>query len=274
MVLFNKLLLCMQLLHPGLIWKIRVEIKLRERCYGWAETCNDLEQLAERGVKQGIGKGRRHGLGKGSFSGVGLWASPVAFHSDGGNARQAHQGGKALGLFHFPQFFVPVLMPWASYKVHAPYHNSQQHIFSAPLQQKHFPQPETLLRLASKPSQQQACPSTLALPQALVLSLQASPCRRSQLTIARTIRIFRGIMTGLVKHSCPWKSLIFLAAAQSVPRRAEVWQSPFSPAWLCRLMLAHMALLLCPVTAPVPVPSRDTASGRCGTALSSLQAPS
>lgn len=135
-------------------------------------------------------------------------------------------------------------------------------------------QPETLLRLASKPSRGQPGPSTLALPQALVLSFQASPCQRSQLTIARTIRIFRGIMTGLVKHSCPWKSLIFLAAAQSVPRRAEVWQGPFSPARLCPLMLAHTALPLRPVTAQALVPSRDTASRRCGTALSSLQAPS
>lgn len=34
MILFNKLFFCMQLLHPGLIWKMRVEIKLREKGYG------------------------------------------------------------------------------------------------------------------------------------------------------------------------------------------------------------------------------------------------
>lgn len=63
MILFNKLFLCMQLLHPGLIWKMRVEIKLREKGYGWAENCNDLEQLAESGVKQGSGRGEEEWFG-------------------------------------------------------------------------------------------------------------------------------------------------------------------------------------------------------------------
>lgn len=47
-------------------------------------------------------------------------------------------------------------------------------------------------------------------------------------TLQGTIRIFRGIMTGLVKHSCPWKSLIFLAVSHhlSSGRRKQEWWTP------------------------------------------------
>lgn len=128
---------------------------------------------------------------------LGLGCESLWLHSPlvGGNAQQ---GGKALGLFHFPDFVFRFSCPelHTEYTLCTTVHNNIS--FQLHSNGNAFPSLEHCSDLsASLPD------GRPALPQALLLSFQASPCRRSQLTIARTIRIFRGIMTGLVKHSCP-----------------------------------------------------------------------
>lgn len=68
----------------------------RERCWGWAETCNGLQQFGRE-----LGEAR--GWGRGSISGAGCEHLCLHFTLGwGGIARQAGQGKKTLGLFHFP----------------------------------------------------------------------------------------------------------------------------------------------------------------------------
>lgn len=120
-----------------------------------------------------------------------------------------------------------------------------------PLPQNHRPQPDTQPDLP-------ASFSRAACPRAFLPGLPMP-----QLTIARTIRIFRGIMTGLVKHSCPWKSLIFLAAARSVPRRAGSGR-------VCSLQRGTRGSADVPSSAPAPAALPCPAGIPCsGTQVSS-----
>lgn len=248
MVLFNKLLLCMQLLHHGMIWDTRAGIKLREQCCGWAETCNEF---AERGVKQNW-EGR-NGLGKGSFYGLGVHLSDCIYLWWGEMSDRHNREGKHSACLVSPSLC------------------SRSHALIIIRNTRSTPQVTTSHPFSSTPTETlspawhpvSTCqPSFLraACPRALLPGLPMP-----QLTIARTIRIFRGIMTGLVKHSCPWKSLIFLAAVQSVPRRAGCDR-------VHSLQHGTQGSADVPSNTPAPVPSPHS-RGRCATALPSLWAP-
>lgn len=174
-------------------------IKLRERCCGWPETCNEF---AERRVKQ-IWEGRS-GLGKGSFCGLGVHLSTCIYFWWEEMSDKNNREGKHSGCLISPSLC------------------SSSHALSIVRSTCCTPQVTTPRPCSSAPTVTLSpawhpAPTCLPsfLPRALLPGLPGP-----QLTIARTIRIFRGIMTGLVKHSCPWKSLIFLAATQPVPRRA------------------------------------------------------
>lgn len=91
-----------------LVWSEKMrQLMLRERCWGWAETCNGLERFSRRAVKQGAGE--VSGWGGGLYLWGWVQAPLLAFHSGGGDiARQTGQGEKTLGLFHFPTLgFIP-----------------------------------------------------------------------------------------------------------------------------------------------------------------------
>lgn len=134
-------------------------------------------------------------MGRDSSLGLGCTSLQLHFALVGGNAQQ---GGKVLGLFHFPRFVVQFSCPelCTKYTLHTAIHNNTS--FQLHSNENAFPSLKHCADLQANIPDSRPAP-----PQVLLLSFQASPCRRSQLTIARTIRIFRGIMTGLVKHSCP-----------------------------------------------------------------------
>lgn len=237
MVLFNKLLLCMQLLHHGMIWDTRAGIKLREQCCGWAETCNEF---AERGVKQNW-EGR-NGLGKGSFCGLGVHLSDCIYLWWGEMSDRHNREGKHSACLVSPSLC------------------SRSHALIIIRNTRSTPQVTTSHPFSSTPTETlspawhpvSTCqPSFLraACPRALLPGLPMP-----QLTIARTIRIFRGIMTGLVKHSCPRKSLIFLLPFSPSPGGQGVTGSILSST-------AHRALLMCPVTPQPQCPAHTAGEG-------------
>jgi len=68
----------------------------------------------------------------GAFS-LGLGREQLWLHFTWGRKRKTATTGRESSWFvSFPPVCVPVLVPWALYKVHAPYHDSHHHIFSAP----------------------------------------------------------------------------------------------------------------------------------------------
>lgn len=90
-----------------LVWSEKMrQLMLRERCWGWAETCNGLERFGRRAVKQSWGG---EWLGRGALSlGLGVSTSACISLWAGDFARQTGQGEKTLGLFHFPTLgFIP-----------------------------------------------------------------------------------------------------------------------------------------------------------------------
>lgn len=92
----------MQLLHSGVIWKIRVENKA-QRGVLWLS--RDLEQSAERGVKQGLGVVWALPLGSGCAS------LQLHFTLLGQGTQDRHSRQESAWLVSFPPLCVAVPVP-------------------------------------------------------------------------------------------------------------------------------------------------------------------